>query len=63
MPDGTCPKCGSQVESETETSERQTAIVDGKEQHKIPWHFWLMIAAVTIYLGWRVVEGAIWLFS
>jgi hypothetical protein len=25
-----------------------------------PWHFWLMVAALTIYLGWRLVQGIMW---
>lgn len=24
---------------------------------KIPWHFWLMVAATVVYLGWRVIQG------
>ncbi len=25
-----------------------------------PWHFWLVIAAAALYLGWRVVEALVW---
>ena len=28
----------------------------------IPWHFWLMVAAVTLYLGYRIVQGLMALF-
>ena len=24
---------------------------------KVPWHFWLLVAAATVYLGWRAVQG------
>ncbi len=48
--DGTCPTCGEQV-------------VDGHEHAnaddddvKAPWHFKLMIVALTVYLGWRLVS-------
>ena len=26
-----------------------------------PWHFWLVVAMATVYLGWRAVEGVVWL--
>lgn len=43
--DGTCPTC-----------ERQIA-----EPAKVPWHFWLLVVAVGLYLGWRAVQGVAWL--
>ena len=24
---------------------------------RIPWHFWLLLAAAAVYLGWRAVQG------
>jgi hypothetical protein len=27
----------------------------------IPWHFWLLLIAVVVYLGWRLAQGATWL--
>jgi membrane protein DedA with SNARE-associated domain len=27
----------------------------------VPWHFWLLIVALVIYLGWRLVQGFEWL--
>ncbi len=24
-----------------------------------PWHFWAVIGAATIYLGWRAIEGVV----
>jgi hypothetical protein len=29
----------------------------------IPWHFWVMLAALAIYLGWRVIQGIAWLLG
>ncbi len=26
-----------------------------------PWHFWLVVVMATVYLGWRAVEGVVWL--
>jgi len=51
-PDGHCPE-GHQVAEPSEA--------DGEA--KVPWHFWLLVVALALYLGWRAVEGIIWLFS
>lgn len=29
----------------------------------IPWHFWVMVAALVVYLGWRLVQGIAWLLG
>jgi len=29
---------------------------DGRDDEKAPWHFKLMVVALVMYLGWRVVE-------
>lgn len=62
--DGTCPKCGGLVEAGALAADASTA--DGAAATpaavKIPWHFWLMVAAATLYLGWRVVQGIASLF-
>ena len=26
-----------------------------------PWHFWLVVVMATVYLGWRAIEGVVWL--
>ena len=28
------------------------------EAVKVPWHFWVGVAAVIGYLGWRLIQGA-----
>jgi hypothetical protein len=28
-----------------------------EDRVRAPWHFWLMIALVGAYLGWRLVQG------
>ena len=30
---------------------------------RVPWHFWLLIGGVALYLGWRVVQGFQWLLE
>lgn len=31
------------------------------EKVRAPWHFYVLVAAVVIYLGWRLVQGIVWL--
>lgn len=49
-PDGTCVRCGSFVGGDE---------VDGPS--KAPWHFWLLVVALVVYLGWRALEAIGWL--
>ena len=48
--DGTCPTCGRRV------------VTAGKaaQEARTPWHFKLLVAAVVLYLGWRMVQAAQW---
>jgi hypothetical protein len=46
-PDGTCPTCGE--------------LIGEPPDSKVPWHFWLLIGALVIYLGYRMVQGFEWL--
>ena len=45
--DGTCPACGTVVEEPTSPD---------PDDEKTPWHFKLMVVAVSVYLGWRVIQ-------
>ena len=49
--DGTCPTCGETVEAPPAPARRRA-----------PWHFWLVLAAAAIYLGWRAIQGVALLF-
>lgn len=42
--DGSCPTCGRQI----------------GEPVKTPWHFKLLLVAIALYLGWRLVQGVMW---
>lgn len=59
--DGTCPSCGRPVDP-TSTATDPSAVDPGPEGEEVraPWHFWLMVAGVALYLGWRLVEGILW---
>ncbi len=59
--DGTCPTCGAPVT----VGEHVGAAGSGSEiavERTVPWHFWVGVAAVTIYLGWRLIQGFLLLF-
>lgn len=68
--DGHCPTCGRvleapQIASTVPTHRKVTAEnlnlrelangqIDGEA--KAPWHFKLLVVALCIYLGWRIVQ-------
>ena len=33
------------------------------QRSSAPWHFWLVVVMATVYLGWRAVEGVVWLIQ
>ena len=51
-PDGTCKTCGRFIATADDAEADDT---------KIPWHFWLLVIALVIYLGWRLVQLIQWL--
>ena len=51
---GECPTCGVSVETPSH--------VDSTTRQKVPWHFWVAIAAAAVYLGWRAIDGIALLF-
>ncbi|QGG95249.1 hypothetical protein [Actinomarinicola tropica] len=56
QPDGTCPSCGRPIDP--------AAAAEGAEedeQASVPWHFWVLVAGVVLYLGWRFVELLLWI--
>jgi PHP family Zn ribbon phosphoesterase len=50
-PDGTCPTCGSDVETPTH---RATEAADDDE--RAPWHFKLLVVMTVVYLAWRFFQ-------
>lgn len=54
--DGACPACGEAAEGPhlpTGAGEEPEA---PEEELRAPWHFWLMVAATALYVGWRIVQ-------
>ena len=48
-PDGSCPTCG--------------AVIAEVADSRVPWHFWALIVALVVYLGWRLVQLFQWLIT
>jgi len=61
MPDGSCPRCRTQMQEGAVATEAAEA-AEARASVKIPWHFWVMVASAALYLGWRAVQGLIALF-
>ncbi len=59
--DGTCPRCGVPVESALRVAAADETDTD--ERVVLPWHLWLLLAALAVYLGFRFWQGIEWLFS
>ncbi len=53
-PDGTCVQCGTLIAEPPAPGEEEAAA-------RVPWHFWLLVAALAVYLGWRLLQGIAWL--
>lgn len=76
--DGTCPACGAliddhrparaapAVDGDEGAVRRQAAATRSGTRPptdtKVPWHFWVLVAAAALYLGWRAVQGLLLLF-
>ncbi len=53
--DGTCATCGGEVDK----ADMQGG-AKAPKGGRAPWHFWLMIAVLVLYLGYRLVQGIVW---
>jgi hypothetical protein len=45
--DGGCPVCGQWLAKPSRGG-------------SVPWHFWVVAAGAVLYLGWRALQGIIW---
>jgi len=62
---GDCPG-GHHVADPDEAPHLVQSTADGREEEpdpKVPWHFWLLIIATVVYLGWRAIEGIAWVIN
>ena len=46
---GTCPHCDSD----------EVLVEPPPKPTHLPWHFWVVVVAATVYLGWRAVQGVV----
>jgi hypothetical protein len=63
--DGTCPTCGRSVDGgHAHASTTGTATEPPEERRaSLPWHLWLLAAAVAVYLGFRAWQGIEWIIQ
>lgn len=57
--DAACPTCGRKLPEPRSPAEPEP----GDDSPKAPWHFKLLLVALFIYLGYRAVQGVMWLVS
>ena len=50
---GECPACGRVIADPAKLAVAKKA--------RVPWHFWLLLVALVIYLGFRAYQGVVWL--
>ncbi len=55
-PGGNCPACGESVEQAdlAQTPSEDSEPSEGSE--RAPWHFWAVVVATVVYVGWRIVQ-------
>ena len=62
---GQCPSCGRQLAEPLKRPTLRDMMNPDVEaepgEYKAPWHFKLMVALATIYLGWRFLQLLGWL--
>ena len=58
--DGTCPRCGGEVERGLIPGMTRPA---GEERPPIPWHLKLLGLALAVYLSFRFFELIEWVFN
>ena len=54
--DGSCPTCGRHVGDGTAAQEKLRRFND----EPAPWHFKVLVAAVAVYLSWRLYFAVLW---
>jgi hypothetical protein len=59
-PDGTCVNCGHFIAEPPPSGERGATTAEADADAKAPWHFWVLVVAVVVYLGWRLIQGIAW---
>ena len=50
---GDCPDCGTPAEA---ADLAPSGEAPGGEDVRPPWHFWAVVVATAVYVGWRIVQ-------
>jgi hypothetical protein len=58
-PEGSCPSCGRAVAKPGPADD----LLSEDAPPKVPWHFWMLLGALAIYLGWRLLQGGGWVLD
>ncbi|HEY3096811.1 MAG TPA: hypothetical protein VGK05_08230 [Acidimicrobiia bacterium] len=58
--DGTCPTCGRTVERGAAPATVTQDDEKRDERPSLPWHLWVLAAALAVYLGFRAWQGIEW---
>ena len=63
--EGDCPEGHHVADPEDAPKLVQSSAAPREEEKepKVPWHFWLLLIAVVLYLGWRSIQGIQWLLA
>ncbi len=62
--DGVCPDCGGDLtpdQTVEDPSGEDGSELETSGRGKVPWHFWVGVVAMVVYLSWRLIQGIIWL--
>jgi hypothetical protein len=57
-----CEACGGESGDEEECASCGAVLVE-TEPPPVPWHFKLLVVATVLYLGWRAVQGVMWVID
>ncbi len=55
-----CETCGEWRDAEECPGCGQVLV---EAEQPVPWHFKLLVVATVLYLGWRAVQGVVWLME
>ena len=63
-PDGTCPLCSQVVDYRRNQQYLSGEVPEADETlPPVPWHLKLLFVAAGLYLGWRLVQGVVWVIQ
>ena len=55
---GACPTCGRDLGAD-EAAQKPEKLRRFSDE-PAPWHFKALVGCVSVYLGWRLLQGVVW---